>query len=474
MIKKHLFLILIMLVSLFFIGCPEQESITQLLADLQSPPEEITIKILAAQKLKELKDPTAVPYLIAALADGNPQVRQNVADVLVIYGTELPEETIPQLKDNLASNSDLIRTEIMNILARIGKPAIPALRKALKSNNSFVRLNSIKILGEIGDKSVIYDLIQVLEETKSEEIQVLCAISLAKLKSPAAIESLQKLLNESKSDDVKIQAIRAIGDLDSKDSAILLIKQLNDKQVNPGVKVVAIESLEKMKIDSADLKKSLMQLVSSDNDKLRMEAIYLLYKLGDNRGMKFVREDVDEKYEALSQLAIITLGRTGDTSKETIASLNKALGFENETLRILAAKSLILCGDQKGKEVLLECLRSCQNEGNKLITIDYIAELKIKEGSSILMEILRSANDFAMINSILNAIKELDMKESIPELKEKYLRLATQPELKIVIIEILNKFHTAESKKVFEELLKYEEDKDRYFHYEINKIIQGW
>ena len=31
-----------------------------------------------------------------------------------------------------------------------------------------------------------------------------------------------------------------------------------------------------------------------------------------------------------------------------------------------------------------------------------------------------------------------------------------------------------EAKAVFQELKTYEDGKDRYFHYEINKILEGW
>ncbi len=474
MIKRYISYLTLVLVIFSFLGCTPDDSIDVLLNDLQSPPEEITIKILAIEKLKTLKDPKAIPYLIPVLSDNNPQVRLNAAECLVIYGKELPAETIPQLKENLASNSDRIRTEIMDILSKIGRPAIPALRRALQSNNSFIKLSAIRILGEIGDKKVIYDLIQTLESTKSEQVQVLCAISLAKLKSPAAIESLQRLLNTSKSYDVKVSAIRAIGELQSKDSAILLIKLLEDKKEKPGLKVEAIRALESMDIKTSELKKSLVKLVSSNNDKLRMESIYYLFKLGDSRGMKFLREDVDEKYPAQAQMAIIVLGRTGDTSKKTVASLKKALKFENETLTILAAKSLVQCGNEDGRKIIIECLRSCKETGNKLISIDYIAELKIKEASPILIELFRGTKDFGMINSLLKSFKVLQIKDSIPELKAKYLELAAQPELKIVIVELLVNFHTPEAKTVLTDLYEYEEGKDRYFRFELNKIIKGW
>lgn len=474
MFKRFSILFSLLLVLTIFIGCSEGESITELLADLQTPPEQITVKIFAAQKLADIKDPTAIPYLIEALGDANPQVREAIANTLVIYAKEMPDETIPHLKENLASNNETIRNEIMGILARVGKPAIPTLRQALNSNNSFVKLSAIRILGEIGDKSVIYDLIQVLDGTKNENIQVLCAISLANLKSPAAIDSLQKLLSNSKDFNVRVSAIKAIGDLDAKDSAILLIKLLPDKDVQDGVKVEALRALKKMEIDNPTLKKNLLKLVESNNESLRMEAIYYLYTLGDKRGMKFLYQDIDEDYPAQAQLAIITLGRTKDQSKETNAALKKALKFEDMTLRIMAAKALEECGDNTGREVIINCLRECENSGNRLVAIDYIGELGLKEASPLLMEELRTTKDFSIIKGILDAIEALNLKEAVPDLKNKYIELANQPELKIVIVELLVKFHTDKARKAFQELLKYEKDKDRYFHYEITNILEGW
>ena len=94
---------------------------------------------------------TAVPILIEALRDGDPDVRLNSIAVLNHLGAA-DQKVILALVNGLHDDDILVRGRAADALTRIGGPTIPFLRKALSNeNNPVLRELILKIISELGE-----------------------------------------------------------------------------------------------------------------------------------------------------------------------------------------------------------------------------------------------------------------------------------------------------------------------------------
>jgi HEAT repeat protein len=102
----------------------------------------------AAHELGKVKDPRAVPPLIAALKDDEPMVRLDVSGALI----------------------------------EIGQPVVDPLIQAVKSDNDSIFLwNAIRVLEEIGDPKAIAPLKEIQQKHPDPSIQQIAKYALEKL-----------------------------------------------------------------------------------------------------------------------------------------------------------------------------------------------------------------------------------------------------------------------------------------------------
>lgn len=98
------------------------------------------------------KNKTLVPALIAALRDGDPEVRQTTAYTLVSLG----KGAVPALTTALGDKDPELRANAANILGQFGKlaqDALPALLQALKDPDAEVRRRVIYAISRIVEAS---------------------------------------------------------------------------------------------------------------------------------------------------------------------------------------------------------------------------------------------------------------------------------------------------------------------------------
>jgi HEAT repeat protein len=196
--------------------------------------KEASIRAGAALALGEIKDPTAVEPLMAALTDSDIEVRKQTAWALHEIGDSRVEPLITILKnapkrlifDSMKGEAGVYFGAI-EALIQIGPPAVPSLIATLRKSN--IRRVSAEILGCIKDVRAVEPLITALGDedryvreeaakalaktgspsvepliaefkNSKREVRKSSAQTLAIIRDPRAIEPLNQLLQDSDGD----------------------------------------------------------------------------------------------------------------------------------------------------------------------------------------------------------------------------------------------------------------------------------
>lgn len=183
---------------------PTREVITDTLSRLDLPrlyecldefmaSERLEARLAALWMLGKSDDERVVPLLAASLSDPRPRVRAAACGALGKYSSE---DTRSALEDALHDRSEFARAAAVNALGRVGDAdSVAALRLLLRDPDPFVRKRVVLSLGRLGEDEVVPEL-QALLGAEAEEEAVAAAVSLALLRSTAALSALAGWLAE--------------------------------------------------------------------------------------------------------------------------------------------------------------------------------------------------------------------------------------------------------------------------------------
>ncbi len=144
---------------------------------------------LARMGIRELASDELLSYFMRRLQDRGGAGRREAEGVLVAFG----ERSVKPLLAALAEENDLlVRKAIVDIVARIGRPAVPAILDNLNDSRWYMVRNMITIIGSLGIPDLAGNVAAVLSHpdlrVKKEAIK-----ALSKLPHPAASAALADL-----------------------------------------------------------------------------------------------------------------------------------------------------------------------------------------------------------------------------------------------------------------------------------------
>ncbi len=188
----------------------------------------------AAKTLKLVEDPTALPYLIKALAnDSDPVVQCSAAGAIAVFGEAAVNYLIIILENK--EYTEMQHGLAAWCLAFIGANAPNAIKKAAKSKNNKVKSAAISALEE----------------------------HIRQSQDPEAIELVHNAMNDN-SENVQIEAIRLVGKLYKIDSLVsILYTKLKHK--SPDIRKASILSL--MQLNTKNSLNQLKELFDVEQDK---------------------------------------------------------------------------------------------------------------------------------------------------------------------------------------------------------------
>ncbi len=198
--RKHLFLLVFLVITLFVIGCGP--NISEKVRDLENPSADVREKAL--KDLVEIGDPAVAP-VIEIIGSKNATTRTIASDVMI----EIGESCIaPLLKVIDDSKSDSIKAgQAVYIIGELGEKyqskVEDILIKHVTDPRYAVRVNTIAALGKIKSEKSIKDLNGILEkefESENPEWNVITILakSIGMIGQNGANEILFKYLNSKK------------------------------------------------------------------------------------------------------------------------------------------------------------------------------------------------------------------------------------------------------------------------------------
>ena len=228
-----------------------------------------------------------------------------------------------------------------------GKSQLPQLHAALKSKDRVVRSNAARACGAIGDPSSIPLLLKTLD-MESGLARASIVIALGMLKAKEAMPRLTELYVDAQNDEKRR---RGSG---------FMAQQI------AGVHKAQYDSIRNLDALSGDWDELKQSSVASPADPREGEELLspdiilsAVAKIDPSAGRDFYRmlaggQDTDGRVQAALHL---TGGEAADR-EGNVAILKNLLSDENEPVKITAAVSLLVCGEEVAKRPLLEWLES--------------------------------------------------------------------------------------------------------------------
>lgn len=286
-----------------------------LLRQLLSPEEPVTVRVESASKLAEMSDPQSVHALLSVLNhECEPRLLMHVISLLArkrIYSAVMPlidivlctgRTAIEREQDDFAHSDAGLRIRIAAIqaLGRMGDDrAIVPLMSVLgnQKENYRLRLSAAESLGRLGDAQALNPLINIVqdEHESSQYLKESAVKALGMLGDLRALDPLLEMFDSKKGiknkfNFLKEQIIEAIGRLGSNENRALkaLMEALEDEAAC--IRLSAVESLAEIG-DPSCIEALKLRLLDADDD-VAIAAVNTLFQLG---GEALIREILEEQ-----------------------------------------------------------------------------------------------------------------------------------------------------------------------------------
>ena len=198
--------------------------------------EEWRARLVSSVNVKRMKEQRDVRGLVGALRHRDAGIQYEAAEAL---GLLREPAAVPHLVAALTGDRySGVRWKAAEALARIGEPAVDALIRALGDGDEDVRWKAAIALGEIGDPRAIAPLIDHLHD-EDRFVQSRAAYALGQFGAPA-LPPLSAILGDG-SPDTRRGAALALGKILDPAAVAPLIKALDDQ--DDSVRAAALEGL---------------------------------------------------------------------------------------------------------------------------------------------------------------------------------------------------------------------------------------
>lgn len=261
------------------------------------------------------------------------------------------EKVINALIEALGHDNPVIRVGVCTVLgAKQAIKALPRLVRSLEDDNEGVRIEALKGLDQMNDPRIVNPLIIALGNS-SREVRTIAAQMLKRWGINFG-EALRDALEK------KPGAIKALMEMEDSRVIAPLLKARTGKMIE--YRWSAHEALSQMGDFAVE---PFIQVLSSNNYRIKVQVAGYLGKLGDSRALKPLEKLLDDDNIDVKKSALIALGALGEPE-----SFEKIAGaLEDEKLRISAVEALGLFGGYRALEFLIRMFSTDDNEVRRAI-----------------------------------------------------------------------------------------------------------
>jgi HEAT repeat protein len=384
---------------------PAIDDLASVFLSSDHPPEDRVSAIRTLSQYGAFAE-SAIPHLIKALADENPEIRRAAAETLGIIDPEWPQheavsDVLPDLIKSLKSKDQGARIAAAETIAAIGPPAAAAadrLAAGLNDPDGAVRAAMARALGEMGpaaEKGVdplIAHLTDSDEAAREAAFETLVAIG------DPAIPSLVKTLT---SDDpaLRQRAVAALDAIDANwprsDSARKALGHFTDTLRNGfgEVRVAAIDALGGLGAGAREAMPDLVLVLVDGDADVRKSAVKTLKRIDpqwfrSEEARKATPDllkalvDSDRNVQATAAKVLEKVNPEWSSrpeGREAIPHFTAALNHGLETVRIAGADSLGRIGPP-AKAATPDLIRKLSDNDSKVRTAAASALSKVEPG----------------------------------------------------------------------------------------------
>ena len=231
-----------------------------------------------------------------------------------------------------------------------GKELLPALHAALKSEDRVIRSNAARGCGAISDPSSIEPLLKALDlESGLSRASIVWA--LGELKAKAALPILVRLYVDARNDEQRRDGSSGAGFRASQSGAVM------------AAQFDTLKSLDAIGADWNELKSSAFApLVDPRHQEELFEPRHVLEaveKIGGDGSQAFYRTLAAESDDVFRSEAAIQLAEAGPQDRKlNLPILKSLLTGSTSKSRLAAAASLLILGDNDGRQPILDAFQS--------------------------------------------------------------------------------------------------------------------
>lgn len=334
--------------ALMLLGDPGLPAITEMLAD-----PDWLVRGVAAESLGENNSSVAVPNLLAALGDPQPEVRRAAAWALSKIGQQalIAPMVVPGLFEVLYSEDPAVREAAIMALGPIKHADVPnALLWALGDPDQGVREAAADALGNLGRETIDVLVGALNHEHPGVRAAITMALvkiarhySKADLATPALIERLRDYDPE-----VRRIAAEALGQIEDPDATAALCERLWDEV--PEVRKISAWALGQ--IEDPEALPTLLEALADPAIEVQEAVVEALGKLEEMDAVPSLLRMLGHPKKSVRRACARALGQIGvkhhDKSRETLVALVHALGDPDPVTRRMAVRAIGEIGEKIG------------------------------------------------------------------------------------------------------------------------------
>jgi HEAT repeat protein len=448
----------------------------------------------AYDALGRSKNIKAMKYLIKGLLDLRRSYRESALIGIVnlyndlnksereILVNELKKSMNEHLKDELLKSLQSFTVKIKLSSAAVlswlkVKEALPVMIELLKDESVSEKIE--EHIAQFGSM-IISDLIEIMRESDEFTVSALCKV-IGRIGDTKAEDELIKLLSDD-NESVRVAAAEALGRV----GTVKAIKELFNlfNLQDHVIQNVVRNALRELSVKYKDeIKKYALTLISSQDENLRANSIYVLGFTGDRDVLELINLGLKDPIPEVRQMSAEALGMLKFT--ESLEPLSYALTDEDHRVRLSAIKSISSLKTPKIIDSLKIALRD-EHVWVRVSAVKALSQLDTKTAAPFLdLALMDNAPPVVMaaldnykeinIKSYINAISKVMMhknpevvKECMKILKElsressiKILKNAIEhpvPDIRLEIIKFFNLTFPQQMKKLQEKMLQNEKD----------------
>lgn len=277
--------------------------------------------------------------------------------------------TLETALEVLARGSFEAKWVISKVLVKYGEKIIPILRDVILDESADLeyRSSALRIVGQINSPQVILMVSELFALTQEEELINLAIETLAS----GGKESIAFLSSLLKEEEYRLLAVKALGQIPHSDIIPPLLSVVKDE--NSDVRVVALSALKNF--DRTSILKVIIEALQDIDSRVRKEALVGIgLKLKKNQAIpiiSMVSPLLNDLNLTVAQQAALTLSKSNHPF--AVESLEKTLNspYTPTPLKITIIKSLAWIETEKSIQSLAKYLLTA----NDLLTIEIIKVL---------------------------------------------------------------------------------------------------